>query len=166
MIDEEIRQLWSGQLVPVSSESLPAWLSPETRAFLTGIGLPRDAPLNVTLDLGRQPASFTVAGTEYLAIGDDYGTQLGIEVGTDEVWSIGPDGALPKRFVNSTVGALVAFLGLYIKYQPALQGASDEEAEEIVAQLRDEFAAVDEAAVDGVENWWSVVLEQTALGLM
>jgi hypothetical protein len=166
MNDEDIRQLWGSRLRPITAKSLPdGRVSAETRRFLTEVGLPDEAPLLVSFapDL---LAPLEVDGIEYLTVGDDYGTQLGIEANAESVWSVDPEGSLPKRLVNSSLRAFIASLGTYVQWQPDLRDASDDEAAGIVDQLRHRILEIDALAFNDPENWWSVILEQTADGLL
>lgn len=108
----------------------------------------------------------TYSQDQFLIISDDYGTKLGMKENTGEILSIDPDGKLPTRFVNSSILTLLAFLEQYSKERPKLAQASDEEASEIVASMKDKLRALDARSLDDPENWWSLILEQTEQGLM
>lgn len=167
-MNERIYQAFGDNLRPVPEKALAQRdLSPATRSFLTSVGLPRKCPLQVTLyDDDRLLRPFTSAGITYYALGNDYGTTIGIRAKTDETWSFDEEGELPLRFINSRIQQFVAFLALYKLKQPDLQKAGDEEATEIVNELRSQFAALDGRAVEDAENWWSVILEQTQDGFL
>jgi len=160
-----VLQIWGTRLKRVDPQLLPAVPAlPRTRALLTNVGVPVDAPLDVTFYSGPTLLQELAAnGTRYWQIGDDYGTKLVLDE-REQVWSLG-DGELPLRFVGSSLAAVVLFLGLYASQMPALKKASDEVASGLIDELRKEFRAADSAALANAENWWSVVLEQVALGL-
>jgi hypothetical protein len=165
--DQEIRRLWASQLQPVRAENLPdGEISATTRRFLTDVGLPGEAPLEVTFHQDDLLVPLDVDGVTYLKVGDDYGTQLGIEAGTERVWAVDLEGSLPRRFVNSSLADFVAALGIYAQSQPELRTASDEQAAGVVDRLRNDLSKLDAPALRDPESWWSVILEQTADGLL
>jgi predicted component of type VI protein secretion system len=126
----------------------------------------------VTVRLPRryEPLQLTFYGEqsrpsgEYVVIGDDYGTELRVRMSDGAVFSIDPDGALPTRFVNSSVERLCEFIAVYQSYGG--RTAADTEVSPTARRLRGQLAAVDPAAFGDTENWWAVVLEQASDGLL
>jgi hypothetical protein len=129
------------------------------------LGLEQHLLLHFYAD-AEELATYTNEKGRFLIIGDDYGTKLGLKESTSPVLSIDPDATLPTRFVNSSILTLLACLAVCSERRPALAQAGNDEAAKIVAEIRDEIRALDARAVDNLENWWSVVLEQVEQGML
>jgi hypothetical protein len=100
-------------------------------------------------------------------LGSDDGTELRVDAETGQVVSIDPSGALPSRFVNSTIKQLVLCIDAHREYVTAVHRATDESpATALVQDLRESLARIDAAAVANAEAWWAVVLEQADDGLL
>ena len=165
-----ITDCFGSLLTPISSGSFHHFTVPEeTKSFLTCFGFPPNLEETLLLHFYQNDDALAISihnHDRFLIIGDDDGTKLGIKENTGEVLSIDPEGKLPTRFVNSSILTLLAFLGMYVREQPGLAQADDEEASQIVARMRDAFSTFDAQALDNPENWWSVVLEQVEQGLL
>jgi hypothetical protein len=110
--DADIVRMWGDRLEAVPADSLPDGVPEGTRSFLTQVGLPTgECPLEVTFHNDSLLAPLTAGGSTYREIADDYGTTLGIQEGSGELWSVDREGGLPSRFVNAGVREFVAFLG-------------------------------------------------------
>ncbi len=70
------------------------------------------------------------------------------------------------RFVNSRLSCFISFLGIYDSRSDDRERASDEQHEVIVQEIRRQFISRDACALDDVEKWWSLVLEQMSQGLL
>ena len=166
-IEARVKQWWGDRLVPVPESALVGRrLSMRTHSFLTKVGVPRDAPGQVTFYTGDEPLRpLAVAGETYWVVGDDYGTEITLSIRGD-VWSIDPEGQLPRRFINASIAHFVLFLGLY---EAEYEGVGDTDNREPVAiegELRTQFDEYDLFALANAENWWSLVLEQIGQGLL
>jgi hypothetical protein len=163
---QEARRLWGDNIAPISSDAIAENISDGTRWFLTNVGLPTDSPFAVNFYHDEQllePVS--VGQTEFLALGEDHGTVLGVRAGTDELWTVHPAGIIPQRFVNSRLSAFILFLGLYVSRRRDLEEASDDETlVALVQEIREQFTSRDAPALADPENWWSLVLEQASEG--
>ena len=82
------------------------------------------------------------------------------------VWSIDPTGSLPRRFVNSSVDQLAAFLKTVPARRKAMMGLTDDEAARAVQHLVRELEDVDAVALTDRDAYWSVVIEQLRGGLL
>jgi len=134
---------------------------------LIDVGLPTDGPLGVTFYDDEQLLSpLSIRGADYLLLGYDYGTILGVKAGTDEIWAVNPSEEYNPRFVNSRLSCFISFLGIYDSRSDDRERASDEQHEVIVQEIRRQFISRDACALDDVENWWSLVLEQMSQGLL
>lgn len=104
-------------------------------------------------------------------IGDDSGGDLFI---TPEDGSLISRMAYPAdlvRFVNSSVEAFIGTLekfGTWVIGVEGLMGEGDsvEDVQPHLGELRAAIDVVDPAALSGDENWWSVVVEQIADGMI
>jgi hypothetical protein len=150
---DELLVVWgTDRLAPIEPERLAdAPVSERTREFLTRFGLPVECPLLVTFYRDeRLLRPVSSHGAQYLLVGDDCGTLLGLGVGTDELWSISESEG-PSYFVNSHLWRFVLLLGLY-------------EPQSFPA-FKQRVLACDEKALDQVGNWWSLIVEQMSYGL-
>lgn len=163
----DARQWWGDRLVPVSAslvEGPP--LGNVTSEFLSGVGFPVECPLEVTLYRDeRLLAPLRFRDTDYLVIGDDYGTTLAVESGMDAVWSINPEEGI-FRFVNSNVGHFVDFLGLYQALGEYDQDVSEEQEGALVDDFQAWMRRRDTAAFEDEDHWWSLIVEQVEDGLL
>ena len=130
---------------------------------IASAGLPdRYEPLLLTFRL----ASAFPRG-EYLVIGDDEGTDLCVRQSDGAVLAVDPEGHLPTRFINADVRKLALCIASYERYRLALEGLGSEEGElAAVTALEREIAAIDPAALEDPENWWSAILEQAEDGFL
>lgn len=165
--EEKIKKSWGTNLVCVSESDLAKFsLSTQTHNFLVRVGLPRNCPLLVSFyEDNRLLHPVKSEDENYLMLGEDNGTIFCLKEKCEEVWSIDPEGELPSRFINSSIRSFFTFLYIYLSHQEALKNASDEEAGNIVRQLRTEFEGIDDRALLESENWWSVILEEIEYGL-
>ena len=165
-----IVDFFGASLTPASSSSIDQFALPENiKTFLKSKGLPLELENNLLLHFYADAEELTTYTNEkghFLIIGDDYGTKLGLKESTGEVLSFDPDATLLIRFVNSSILTLLACLAIYSEKQPVLAQAGDDEAAKIVAEMRDEFRALDAKVVNNPENWWSVILEQVEQGML
>jgi len=165
-----IIDFFGSSLIPVSNPTLDHFALPEEmKVFLKSFGLPLEGVDGLLIHFYANAEVLVVdihSQERFLIIGDDYGTKLGMKENTGEILSIDPNGKLPTRFVNSSILTLLAFLETYSKEQPKLAQASDEEASEIVANMKEKLRTLDARSLDDPENWWSLILEQTEQGLM
>jgi hypothetical protein len=161
--EARVKQWWGDRLVPVPESVLDGRRLPTpTHAFLARLGLPRDAPLLVTFHTGDDLLRPLAAAAEtYWVVGDDDGTKIGL-TSKGDVWSVDPEGQLPRRFINTSIAHLVLFLGLYQN----VGETSDGIPVAIAGELRAQFDETDPSALANAENWWSVVLEQIGHGLL
>jgi hypothetical protein len=101
---------------------------------------------------------------EYVAFGDDYGTELWCRLTDGSVNSVDPNRARRTRFVNSGIDQLATFIEVYRAH--VSMEKSDGEAATRARLMRDDLAAIDPMAFHDSENWWAVALEQVEDGLL
>lgn len=93
-------------------------------------------------------------------IGDDYGTQL--ELISEVLYSIDPEGVIPRRFVNSSLAAFAECIEAHRNlYADRTTISSADEADEaaIVEAFAAALAEIDSKAIADPDNWWSLVVE-------
>jgi|GEM_PF-2091603 len=96
-----------------------------------------------------------------IIFGDDYGTDLCLNLDDGCIYSVDPKNELPTRFVNSNVELLAQCLLAHRRYQNHLtQTHSEEEQLQAVGNLRAELISVDSNVFKNPENWWAVMFEQ------
>ncbi|MEV0717871.1 SUKH-4 family immunity protein [Asanoa sp. NPDC050611] len=163
----DARRWWGNRLVPVAESSVEGRpVGIYTSHFLTGVGFPAECPLEVTLNRDERllvPLRFR--DTDFLVIGDDYGTTLVVEAGNDAVWSINPQQDI-FRFVNSNVGHFVDFLGLYQALCEYGRDLGEEQESALVDDFRAWLRHRDAAAFEDDDHWWSLIVEQVEDGFL
>jgi hypothetical protein len=129
--------------------------------------------IKAQLPRSYEPLLLTFYGSEsrrtddLLVIGDDYGTELCLNLTDGCIYSIDPEKKLATRFVNSNVECLGKFLTLYEEREKELRETLNEkDQDQIVRRLREQFVVIDAPALAEPENWWSVILEQKEQGLL
>jgi len=160
----DVRAWWPGTIAAVPEELVGPQFTPETRAFLTTVGLPTSCPLT-TLTFYRDERLRTPivrGGRTYVAFGDDLGlVPFVVEAGRDEVYDLLPRTEARGRFVSSTVADFVYSLGLFCSRLPQLRAASDAELKVLVRRLRTQLTARDRQAMADRDHWWPRLLGQT-----
>jgi hypothetical protein len=119
-------------------------------------------PLFWPLTEGEPPPGRPPSGVEVL--GHDGGTFLVLRA-DGSVVSIDPGADGAERFVNSSRRQFMDSLAVLWDAWRVRAELSDSDADE-QARLRAEVSAIDAAAVDGGDHWWSLVLEVLEHGLL
>ncbi|TCS93245.1 SUKH-4 family immunity protein [Hazenella coriacea] len=164
---KEITGFWGESLEKIHHKTIDKFpLSEETKLFLTSIGLPVQDDFFISFYGNDQILELAYESKQIVSIGDDFGTKICIEPDSDQIISIDEQAEYPTRFVNSSITNLLQFMMIYKKKLPALKDATDEEACKIVDQINKEYKRIDSKAIENEENWWSIILEQTELGLI
>jgi len=94
---------------------------------------------------------------DYIIIGDDYGTELCVRLSDGAVYSVDPEGSLPRRFMNSGIRQLAKFISIY---ETGRAEAPSEPGCLEARRLRNKMAEIDLKAIEDPENWWSRILDQ------
>ena len=165
---QAIIDYFSGKLAAPSSDIYAnCIIHPETKELLQNVGLPINLDvLLLNFYYEDMIKVLTVSNNNYLVIGDDYGTFICIEALTGEVYSINSALEHSSRFINSSLLSFLQFIIIYINWKDSLIDADDNEASDIVNELKEDFFSIDDKALDSAENWWNIILEQHELGLM
>ena len=117
-------------------------------------------PLNLTFSFDElAPFGATVA------IGSDYGTTICVELESEHVVTIDRAGVHISRFMNSTITQLAACIEAHRDYcEWIFRTRCEAEELSVVSEFRTRILDTDPMALDNVENWWSVILEQVETG--
>lgn len=175
ILKKEIMNFWDeDDLVTIKDSILDQFdLSQETKKVLSSIGLPMNAeeikedPFYI--HFYNEPS--LVQGDDYIILGDNEGSKIGIYSKTEELYFLSADPvSIQRRFINSDIGKFLMFLKIYLSYRPQLVNAmeceDDEEKRlEIVDNIKRQFNQVDSKALLDEESYWSVILEQVEDGL-
>ncbi|WP_254506965.1 SUKH-4 family immunity protein [Anatilimnocola floriformis] len=95
-----------------------------------------------------------------LVIGDDYGTELCLDLSSGNIQSIDPNSEHPTRFMNSSIAQLAQFIATHDRLVSKLTVDADTDLSSQLELLRSSLLATDQVALARPENWWSTVLEQ------
>ena len=167
---KEFWEFWGDDLVRAQPQALQGVSLPaQTKEFLLQVGLPRQADLLLSFQLDLDELPQVGAPSEVFRIGTDGGTSICIDVSQGScIVSIDPDNQLPTRFVNSGVSQLAECLMIYRNSIGGLsrKDLSDDEALNLISKLSKEIEAADPEALQGDDNWWSAIIEQTNAGLL
>lgn len=144
-----------------------------SRSFLQNPGLPRLAGLQLDFSTLERPvrdlktllaaegkAQPAVDWDKFLVIGRDNASYLCAVRDLGEIWAIWPRERL-ERFVNRGIPELASCL---LGYRQISRGSEDLDEESYAQELRRYINQVDEAALEGEEHWWAVVVEQAGYG--
>ncbi|NND99593.1 MAG: hypothetical protein HKN47_19935 [Pirellulaceae bacterium] len=117
-------------------------------------------PLNLTFyDDQPSPLETTVA------IGNDYGTTICVELESEHVVAIDRAGMHRLRFMNSSIQHLAACIAAHRDYCDwVLRARSESEEVSVVSAFRTRILDTDPRALGNAENWWAVIVEQTETG--
>ena len=166
-MSEDLKQFSGDEVVRVPASLLRKSSIPKSSIdFLTTVGVPTREGL--LFPFFRQAQDFLLwsnEGRSYLVLAEERGQKLCLDLQTGNIFMVDSRGELPTRFVNSDIESLVSFLKFYSDAQTTFR-QSPEGAPKIISDLRGFFARKDPRALEGDENWWAVILEQTEEGLM
>ncbi|WP_042428619.1 SUKH-4 family immunity protein [Streptacidiphilus anmyonensis] len=132
------------------------------------LDLPGELVTTKPLDVSE--ATLQDAGMTW--IGDDSGTNLCIssQDGHLHAVPVGSSERIPNRFVSRSLDAFVATLGAYgsclAEFSEAAAECDEDQATQTLDDLQRRISMIDPLALADAENWWSVILEQMADGLL
>lgn len=165
---EHIRSFWGKSLQRISPEVLRTIpLSPDTKFFLTEIGLPTETRIHLkhALEVNfyfshEQISGKTYQGKQYCVIGDDLGTTFAISMHDNAIYSIDFNNELPDPycFVNSSIWQFLECLQIFSEFQQAASGGEDER--QMVEKMRERFSATDPDCLTQPGTWWSIIINQ------
>jgi hypothetical protein len=112
---------------------------------------------------GEQPPGRPWSGVEIL--GHDGGTFLVVSA-DGSVVSIEPGADGAERFVNSSRHQFTDSLAILRDAWRVRAELSESDADEQASRLRAEVSALDAAAVEHADHWWSLIFEQLEQGLL
>jgi|UPI00051A66AD hypothetical protein len=171
---DEIMNGWDKDPVTINDGTLdPFDLTQQTKEILATVGLPMNAE-----EMKEDPFYIhfyneprLAQGGDYIILGDNEGSEIGIYVETGELYFLSADPvSVQRRFINSDIGKFLMFLKIYLRYRPQLVNAMECEDDEekrsvIVNEIKRQFNQADSKALSDEESYWSVILEQVEEGL-
>lgn len=150
-----------------------------SKRFLVEAGLPRQADLELEFDLSPEELPTLPEALEeenlpaffdrYRPIGVDTATTICLdERDKGRIYAVDIDGAIPTRFMNSSVPQLAEFLLVFRDGAgvtlPTL--ASEKELEASAQALEEQFRRIDPAVFSDEDNWWPLILTQRRDGML
>jgi hypothetical protein len=103
----------------------------------------------------------------WLIIGDDYGTNLCLDLTDGHIQSFDEKGRHKSRFMNSSIDQLSMFIAEYDRMQNDFQSNSTEaETNRLIESFRSRLKMIDAKALVNPDNWWSTIIEQLEDGLL
>ena len=160
----EISHLWRGRIVPIRPEFVYTTIPRQVRHLLTTIGLPTsncwDIDFHHTRTLLEQRR---VAGRDLVAIADDHGAPIVVDVVDGSVWKMVPGVREPLNYFNSDLATFLLALGRYDAAYDNLMDWPPSEARKLVDDLRAEFAARDPKSL-AAGAMWRLSLDEAAKG--
>ena len=162
---QEIMKFWGNSLVALDPQTVENQnLSQETKNLLCTVGIPENHSKireSLLITFYEDPFPVEFQQENYLVIGDDYGTKIGIKKTTEEIYSIKES---ETRFINSNIEVFLKFLQIYISVE--FEKVSDEDIAELINGVEERFNHLDSKSLEDEENWWPVILEQIEEGFM
>ncbi|MFI6639287.1 SUKH-4 family immunity protein [Streptomyces sp. NPDC050504] len=127
-------------------------------------------PTLAELAAQRQVQPAADAGA-YLVMGSDFGRAICVQYGTAHIVAVpveaGPGGApVPPQFVNTGLPEFARSLALLGRMWRLRYGLNQEQAGRWTVDFQAQLLAIDPAALQSPETWWSVLLEQMWDGLL
>lgn len=164
--DSDILNYWGDALIKFSREILADKAIPDSASrFLQTVGLPSKSDMFVNFQT-TDTRIVKFQDQLYLILGDDYGTNIGMNMASGEIFSIPDQGNLPIRFINSTIKSFVIFLQLYTEAASEIKKGTEEEIKTTANSLREKFIDIDNRALANGENWWSLITEEMNHGML
>jgi hypothetical protein len=109
----------------------------------------------------------------FLWIGDDYGTNLCIRMEDGGVLSIPVDSGIPRRFINASFSRLAESMNEFGRWLLRMEsetirgvGEQGSPGQSDIDQVWSSLEEIDSSALEGEENWWSVIIEQLRDGMI
>ncbi|AUH42624.1 SUKH-4 family immunity protein [Streptomyces sp. CMB-StM0423] len=130
----------------------------------------RPVPTLAELAAERGVQAASDAGS-YLVMGNDFGRQMCVQYGTAHIVAVPLEaapggGSAPPQFVNSGLPEFVRCLAMLGHMWRMRFGLTPDQAGRWTVDFQSQLAAIDPAALQGPDHWWSVVLEQLWDGLL
>jgi len=166
MLDEEMTHFWG-------EDSLVRWppdliaktdLPEDAKAFLTGVGLPREADWTARFAMTLDEMRRSVTDPRCVVIGYDTGFPFCLDprkggcvviIETEET----------KRLVNSDVRRFGECLLLFQRYRLTVRAMDQEgEIQRLISETEGAMRASDPAAFGDPEHYWALVVEQMRAG--
>lgn len=163
--ENEILNYWGDNLFKITAQAVEGITIPKyTKNILKDIGLPMSNMLLVNFYIvGIKYILFR--GKGYILIGDDYGTKLGIDMNTEEVFSLPDTEDIHPKFINSNIKFFILFLLIYHMEISKIKGSKEEEIKLVAKQLREKFLQIDSKSLSDNESWWNLILEEIDYGM-
>ena len=164
---EMIKDYFKNRLVQIPKEVLQNEISNAKPifSFLNEVGLVKGFEgINFYFDSDGIKKTI-IKGTEYLVLGDDYGSKLCAELSDETIKAVYEEDDLPIRYINSSIENFVLFIMFFEQYQLSLNEDEDRNMKKL-SDLQSTFNKYDETALNYEENWWAVIIEQIEDGLL
>ncbi|MEO3845708.1 SUKH-4 family immunity protein, partial [Streptomyces sp. B22F1] len=130
----------------------------------------RPVPTLAELAAERGVQAASDAGS-YLVMGNDFGRQMCVQYGTAHIVAVPLEaapggGSAPPQFVNTGLPEFVRCLAMLGHMWRMRFGLTPDQAGRWTVDFQSQLVAIDPAALQGPDHWWSVVLEQLWDGLL
>jgi len=167
-MNQTVKQFLGNEVVKVPLTLISqSSISESAKDFLASVGLPtRDGLLFHFFKRSDAFSIWNYEGHRYLALAEERGQKLCLDLDTGNIFVVDSRNELPTRFVNSDIESLVEFIQAYSQAKDLFLKGPEERVAKILSELRMRFSDKDRKALEGDENWWSIILEQTEQGLM
>lgn len=158
---DEIREVWHGRVEPVDGGLIGPGVSPDTRTFLTEVGLPtvevrgigfvHDERLSTRLRHGDR---------EYLVVAEEHDRNFvfGVDVQSGKIFNIYRPSSKYTQFCNSDIAAFTYFFGLLNR---DVLGPAGEIIGAALAPFHAALRDRDPAALDA-DTLWDALLDDLA----
>ncbi|HSH02068.1 MAG TPA: SUKH-4 family immunity protein [Anaerolineae bacterium] len=140
-------------------------ISLSTQNFLCEVGLPinKDDLFIQFWPIDTKFTKVTINDFEFVILGDDYGTNICLNIKDNTIISIDPKGELLPCFINSNIRLLLIFLYSIHQISNAISALLengmphnevDKKADELGAKVIQQLSILDPKAFDNEENYW------------
>lgn len=146
-------------------------VAPEAADRLSGKGLPVDAHKMFVWNDTRvgQVRALLIAG-QCLCLGDfeDGVNTYWLGLSNSSVWMLrGYDsGAQQVGYVNRNAAAFQTFLERWVRFIECGASEEDDDYDDLVQGMIENFTSVDDSAFDDEDHWWARIFEEVELGVL
>lgn len=158
---DEIREVWDGQIEPVDGSLVGPGVSPDTRRFLTEVGLPTVKVYGIRFVRDeRLSRRLRHDDREYLVVAEecDPNFVFAVDVRSDSVFKVYRPSSKYTQFCNSDIVAFTFFFGLLNRDVLGLEGEIIGDA---ITTVRTALRERDPAALD-IDTQWDALLDDLA----
>lgn len=169
----KIKEFWGERLHQLSKDYLRhLGLNFGTNNFLTTVGLPIDLNyLSHSIEINFYSDEEKIVkkefkGVNYIIIGNDTGTEIGISVNDNNVYALDFNNSLemePVCFINSSIDKFVESIRCFIEFKKRADNGEGAESQ-LVELMKERITSIDKEALVHEKTWWRQIIDDPIRG--